>query len=152
MEGGGDLVVVAHSHRCVVQGDEGLDVRTEGFDARGANEGEGNSFIFPTTLGVEAAELAAVGVAAHGDGQGTEMVGQKDEAGAGAEGGEALGDALAQRFEHSQVMQQLRLYGGLATGEHQAVEGTGEVGGLAQLDGGAAEGLQALLVLDESAL
>ena len=41
VEGGGDLVVVAHSHRCVVQGDEGLDVRTEGFDARGANEGEG---------------------------------------------------------------------------------------------------------------
>lgn len=56
---------------------------------------------------------------------------KKDEAGAGAEGGEALGDALAQRFEHSQVMQQLRLYGGLAAGEHQAVEGTGEVGGLA---------------------
>ena len=75
--------------------------------------------------------MAAVGVAAHGDGQGAEMVGQKDEAGAGAEGGEALGDALAQRFEHSQVMQQLRLYGGLAAGEHQAVEGTGEVGGLA---------------------
>ena len=131
VEGAGDLVVVAHGHRCVVQGDEGLDVRTEGFDARGANKGERNSFIFPATLGVEAAELAAVGVAAHGDGQGAEMVGEQDEAGAGAEGGEALGDALAQRFEHSQVMQQLRLYGGLAAGEHQAVEGTGEVGGLA---------------------
>ena len=32
-------------------------------------------------------------------------------AGAGAEGGEALGDALTQRFEHSQVVQQLRLHG-----------------------------------------
>ena len=31
---------------------------------------------------VEAAELAAVGVAAHGDGQGAEMVGQKDAEGA----------------------------------------------------------------------
>jgi len=160
VEGGGDLVVVAHGHRCVVQGDEGLDAGAGSFDARGADKGEENRLgsecgaaarvvlficdagcsrgffcplrpFFPATLGVEAAELAAVGVAAHGDGQGAEMVGEQDEAGAGAEGGEALGDALAQRFEHSQVMQQLRLYGGLAAGEHQAVEGTGEVGGLA---------------------
>lgn len=57
VEGGGDLVVVAHGHRCVVQGDEGLDARTEGFDARGANKGERNCFIFPATLGVEAARV-----------------------------------------------------------------------------------------------
>ena len=58
----------------------------------------------------------------------------------------------AQRLEHSQVVQQLRLHGGFAAGKHQAVEGAVEVGGLAQLDGGAAEGLQAQLVLDEGAL
>ena len=51
------------------------------------------------------------------------MVGHKDEAGAGAEGGEALGDALAQRFEHSQVMQQLRLYVGLAAGSTRPSKG-----------------------------
>lgn len=45
-------------------------------------------------FGVVAAELAAVGVAAHGDGQRAEMVGEQDEAGAGAEGGQTLGDAL----------------------------------------------------------
>ena len=49
-------------------------------------------------------------------------------------------------------MQELRLRGGLAAGEHKAVEGTGEVGGLAQLDGDATKGLQALLVLDEGPL
>lgn len=87
--------------------------------------------LFPAALCVETAELAAVGVAAHGDGQGAEMVGEQDEACAGAEGGQALGDALTQRFEHPQVVQQLRLHGGLAAGKHQAVEGTGEVGGLA---------------------
>ena len=49
-------------------------------------------------------------------------------------------------------MKQLCLHGGLAAGEHHAVEGAFEVGGLAQLDSGAAEGLQALLVFDEGAL
>ena len=87
VKGGGDLVAVAHGYRCVVQGDEGLDASPQGFDARGADEGEGDGFIFPVALGVEAAELAAVGVAADGDGQGAEMVGQKNETGAGAEDG-----------------------------------------------------------------
>ncbi len=65
---------------------------------------------------------------------------QQNEAGAGAEGGDAFGDAGTKRFEHSQVIKQLPLYGGLAAGEYQAVQVLLQIGRLPQLDGGAAEG------------
>ena len=38
VEGGGYLPAVAHGHWRAAQGNEGLDVGTEGFDARGADE------------------------------------------------------------------------------------------------------------------
>lgn len=77
-------------------------------------------------LGDEAAELAAVGVAAHGDGQRfkararvvAQVLGQQDKAGTCREHGHALLDPRLDGLEHAALPQELALDRALAARQH----------------------------------
>src|SRR4051794_16389388 len=84
-------------------------------------------------VGLEAVDLPAEGVAAHGDVQPADRllvrraveqpVGEQDHPGAGAVDRQAIGDRLAQRVEQAEPVGELGDRGRLATGQHQAVDG-----------------------------
>ena len=79
-------------------------------------------------------------------------LGQQDKPRAGREHRHTPRDALAQRLEHPQLVEQLGLHGALAAGQHQAVEGLRKVVRLAQLDAAAPQLLEPALVLDKGPL
>ena len=103
-------------------------------------------------VGLERVDLAAEGVAAHGDVDGAEaaLVGpavedlgaEEDHPGAGAEGGQPVGQPLGQRVEQPGRLEQHRHRGGLAARQHERVDLV-ELGGGADLAGLSAEGAQA---------
>ena len=109
---------------------------------------------------MKAAELTAVGVAAYRYGQRAEAAsvaipdprGKQDEPCARSQNRHARRDALKERFEHAQLVQQLDLHGALAAGQHQAIERLCRIACLAQLDASAPKPLEAALVFDESPL
>ena len=161
MEGEGQLVAAADGHRFAVDLGQYLGARAHRLHVRRADERHRHlPDARDLAFGAEAVELAAVGVAAHGHGDGGQVrpvalrdaLGQKDHAGAGGEHGQAPGDALAQRLQHAQLAQQLALHGAFAAGEHERVEGFLQVRPLTQLDAVRAQLCQLALVLDEGSL
>ena len=112
-------------------------------------------------VGLEAVDLAAEGVAAHGDVDGAEaaLVGaavedlgaEQDHPGAGAERRHAVGEPLGERVEQAGRLEQHRHRGGLAARQHQRVDVV-ELRRRADLSGGRRRGSQGVGVARERAL
>ena len=123
MEGEGELFALLHGHDVSVAGGQGLHAPARLHDERRADERcRHGAHAGKLQRGAEAAELPAVGVAAHEDVQrgdarraavvvGVEASRKQDEAGAGGEHGHAVLDALAQGLEHAKLGKQLALRG-----------------------------------------
>ena len=130
---GGDDVAV---HFC-----QHLGLGADGGDVGGADEGHGDlAHAFHLGHGVEAAQLPPVGVALGGQVHGGEagdaalhLVGQQDQARAGAVDGQTSPDLLLQRLEQVQVAQELAHHGALAAGQDEAVQGLFQIALLADL-------------------
>ena len=140
---------------------EDFDLRAGLLDVRGADEVLAHrADVADLGLGDEAAELAAVGVAAHGDGQRLEararvvaqVLGQQDEAGTCREHGHALLDPRLDGREHAALPQDLALDRTLAARQHEAVGLFRKVVSIAQLMARGTECAEHRLVLGKGAL
>ena len=112
-----------------------LDAGADALDQRGPDEHGVERVVEPgdVEVGLEAVDLAAVAVAAHGDVDGAEAAlvgpavedlgGQQDHPGAGAEHRHAVGEALGRAARTGPiVVEQLRHRRRLAAGHHQRVD------------------------------
>ena len=164
VEGDGELASLAGGHDVAVDGGERLGVLAYADDARGADEGHGDvAKALKACLRVEAAELAAVGVAldldVHG-GQargslvvvGRQALGEQDETGTGGENRHAACYALAKALEYAELGEKLALRGGFPARQDEALKRLLKVFCLAQLHVLFAKLGQAPLVLCERPL
>ena len=142
MERQRQLVLVAHGGDVAIRLGEHLDAGTDLLDVGRADEVLAHGAdVADLGLGDEAAELAAVGIAAHGDRQGlkagarvvAQVLGQQDEAGACREHGHALLDPRLDGCEHATLHQDLALDRALAARQHEAVGLFRKVVSIAQL-------------------
>ena len=150
MKGERQLLAIAHGSDMAVCLGKHFDAWADRFDVRRADEILAHrADVADFGLRDETAELAAVGVAAHGDGQRLEaralviaqMLCQEDEAGACRQDGHALLDPGLDGCEHSffklikhiKLTEQLALHSALATRQHEAIRLLSEVGCAAQL-------------------
>jgi len=143
MEGSGQDTSLADKHREAIALSEHLDARADFDDARGADEDHlqraaGQGGFCGHDGGVD---LAAVGVALDDGIEHAEaalrrvqdFASQQDCAGAGAEDGLSAAELL-QGFKEAVLGEEFEHGGGLAAGQHEAIE-AGELARLADLDG-----------------
>ena len=161
MEGERQLLLVAHSRDMTICLGENFDTRTSRFDVRRADEVLAHhADMADFGLGDEAAELAAVGVAAHGDRQRLEaralivaqMLCQEDEAGACREYRHALLDPRLDGCEHAAFHEQLALDRALAARQHEGVRLLFEIRCAAQFAALCADGTEHRFVLGKGPL
>ena len=109
---------------------------------------------------MKAAELPAVSVAAHGDGQCAQPHGavvfktlsEQDKSRAGCEHGHAFLYALLQGRKKAEILQKLALDRTLSPGQHKAVKIPLQIAGLTNLETLHADIRKRVLVLDKRAL
>lgn len=161
MEGEGQLISIAHGGDMACRLGEDFDFGADLLDIGSADEVlTHRADVAYLGLGDEAAELAAVDVAAHGDRQrfkaGARVVahvlGQQDEPGACREHGHALLDPRLDGREHAALHQELALDCALAARQHEAVGLLLEVCSIAQLVAFGTERTEHRLMLGKGAL
>lgn len=153
MEGGDQLMTLTGSDDVAIDHREHLYPIAHRRDVRSADEGHRDGGTGELIGGVEAAELAAVGVAQHGDIHGAEVGGiEHDEAGTGAEHREPVLDGITDGLEQPEVAQQAQHGGALAAGDDEGILRLLPVGELTHFEGLDTEAVQDVGVLDESAL
>ncbi len=140
-----------------------LDAGSDGGDLRRADEDRVERGVEADDgeVGLEAVDLAAVGVSAHGDVDHAEAAligtpagdlgGQQDHAGARAEHGQPVGEQFGQRLEQARGGEQAGHRRRLPAGHHQCVDRAEVVGG-ADLLGSGAQRLEGALVRLKRAL
>src|SRR5260370_13193503 len=159
MEGGRPHRALSAQHRAAVVAGEDLDVGSGGFEVGGAEEPPGERGAGEPRDGeggLEGLELGAVAVAADGgveDREGRlvgatveDFGGEEDQAGAGAEDGEPVGEAIGEGGPEPGADEELPDGGGFAAGEDEGVERV-EAGGRPDLDGLDVEGVDDLTML-----
>ena len=130
VERGDELFALAGSDDMSVVAGKHIDALAYLCDVRSADEGHRHvAYPFELLVDEEATELPAVGVPQHGDVHGGDsfprvvlhLLRQKDHAGAGAEGGQTVGDVLTDREEQFFVLHDPEHRGALSAGEDHAV-------------------------------
>ena len=131
MKGRGEKISLANENRKLVAGGKRFDPGTGSSDAGGADKDhfEGATFKFGGGSKDGGVDLPAVGVALDRDVKGFEgllygvldVFGEKDCAGAGAEGGRGLDEGL-QSVEEVVALEKLEHGGGLASRHDEAVD------------------------------
>lgn len=161
MEGKGQLISIAYGGDMACRLGEDFDFGADLLYVGRADEVLAHrADVADLGLGDEAAELAAVGVAAHSDGQRfkagarviAQVLGQQDEPGACREYGHALLDPRLDGREHAALHQELTLDCALAARQHEAVGLFRKVVSIAQLMARGTECAEHRLVLGEGAL
>ena len=118
------------AHLMVVNPEKHIDAFAYLCDVRGADEGHRHvAYSFELLVDKETAELPAVGVPQHGNVHGGDsfpgivlhLFRQKDHAGAGAEGGQTVGDLLTDRKEQLFVLHDPEHRGALSAGEDHTI-------------------------------
>ena len=165
VEGYAELVVLAGGDDAAIDFGQGLGIAVHLNDAGGADKRQRHFTVDSgyLSLGSKAAELPAVGITLdkyiHGcqsrralivmDGK---VVGQQNQAGAGAQDGHAFDNAGTKLIKHAKLGKQLALNGGLAAGEDQTVKVLPQISRLPQFNTTCAQLGQPRLVLGKSAL
>lgn len=161
MEGEGQLISIVYGGDMACRLGEDFDFGADLLDVGCSDEVLAHrADVADLCLCDEAAELAAVGVAAHGDGQRlkacalivAQMLCQQDEPGARREYGHALLDPRLDGREHAALHQDLALDCALAARQHEAVGLFLKVVSIAQLMARDTERAEHRLVLGKGAL
>ena len=164
MKGGGDDIALPCCHDMVFNSGENLDIGRQCLvDIGGANEGHGEvrGYALDFSFCIEAAQLPAVGVAAHIDVHGTQsscawfavlLLCQKYKSGAGGENGQTPNDIAANRFHQTQFIEQSRLHSTLTAWQYKTVLRLLPVAELSYLKGVDAEPTEHLLMFYECPL
>ena len=162
MEGGDELVALPGSHNLSVHLGKHLSTAPHLLDVRRTDESHGDVALdsLHRSLYVETAELSAVGVPQRRDVHGGDalawlalyLLGEKNQAGAGAVYRKPCGYRLLHRFHQTEFVQELRLGGTLTTGNDETILGLVPVLPLANLETVHAQPSQLLPVLGKGAL